>query len=398
MHLIELAPERSGDMIRTAFFRIRKTYTFIFPVIFSVALFSCGQEKTAGETEHSGKKLDLEYAEQFSVYCNDDGSYEIYIADGQKFLLLPEDVPEPETTDITILHQPVENIYAGASSAVDLFDGIGVLDEVKMTSTKSADWRLPAVENAIEKGSMLYVGKYNAPDYETILSEDCGLALESTMIYHSPETKEQLESLGIPVMVERSSYETHPLGRLEWIKLYGLLTGKEKEAEDFFSEKMKIFDEVSSESNIPDGERQTVAFFYITSNGYANVRKTGDYISKMIELAGGKYIFTAQDLNADENALSTMNMEIETFYEKAREADCIIYNSTIDGELENLSQLIEKNELLKDFKAVKNNNVWCTGKNMFQQTTGMCDMIHDIHMVVTGKTNGDDLEFLKRLE
>ena len=37
-----------------------------------------------------------------------------------------------------------------------------------------------------------------------------------------------------------------------------------------------------------------MAFFYITSNGAANVRKSGDYLAKAIELAGGTYLF--QDL------------------------------------------------------------------------------------------------------
>ncbi|MDE7137888.1 MAG: ABC transporter substrate-binding protein, partial [Ruminococcus sp.] len=339
-------------------------------------------------------------AEQFLVYSLDNGIYEINIADGQKFLLVPEGTAEPQAdSDVTVIHQPVKNLYVAASSSIDLFDGIGVLDEVKMTSTKRSDWSLPAVQNALESGNMIYVGKYSTPDYETVISENCGLALESTMIYHSPETKEQLESLGIPVMVERSSYESHPLGRLEWIKLYGLIMGREKEAENFFNEKMKIFGEVSANTDIPEDERQTVAFFYITANGYANVRKPDDYISKMIDLAGGRYIFTDDDLNTEENALSTMNMDIESFYQKAKDADFIIYNSTIDGEFENISQLIEKNELLSDFRAVKNNNVWCTEKNTFQQTTGASEMIHDIHMIVTGQAEDmEQLEFLHRLK
>lgn len=373
---------------------------FIIPlIVFNIFCCSCGTAKTSTENVHSKNKISLEYAEQFSVYSLDDGSYEINIADGQKFLLVPEGVPEPETdSDITVIHQPVENIYVAASSSMDLFDGIGSLDEVKMTSTKLSDWSLPSVQNAIESGNMTYVGKYSTPDYETILSENCGFALESTMIYHSPETKEQLESLGVPVMVERSSYETHPLGRLEWIKLYGLIMGREKEAEEFFNEKMKIFGEVSESTDIPENERKTVAFFYITSNGYANIRKPDDYISKMIELAGGRYIFTEDDLNIEDNALSTMNMEMESFYQKAKDADYIIYNSTIDGELENVSQLIEKNELLADFRAVKNNNVWCTEKNMFQQTTGASEMIHDIYLIVTGKADTEkQLEFMHRL-
>ena len=41
-------------------------------------------------------------------------------------------------------------------------------------------------------------GKYSAPDYELILVQGCDLAVESTMIYHTPEVKEQLEQTGHP--------------------------------------------------------------------------------------------------------------------------------------------------------------------------------------------------------
>ena len=197
------------------------------------------------------------------------------------------------------------------------------------------------------------------------------------MIYHSPEVKEQLEQLGIPVLVERSSYEEHPLGRMEWLKLYGALLGKEDQAEAQFEEQMKHLARIAGQE--PVGK--TVAFFYISSNGYVNVRKPGDYVAKMIGLAGGSYV--PGDLPGDENALSTMNMQMEAFYAAARDADYLIYNSAIDGELKNLDELLGKSGLLADFKAVKEGHVWCTGKNMFQETMGLADMILDIHRILT---------------
>ena len=57
------------------------------------------------------------------------------------------------------------------------------------------------------------------------VEQNCGLAIENTMISHTPEVKEQLEKFGIHVLVDYSSYEPEPLGRTEWVKLYGLLTG-----------------------------------------------------------------------------------------------------------------------------------------------------------------------------
>lgn len=150
----------------------------------------------------------------------------------------------------------------------------------------------------MKSGSMLYAGKYNEPDYELILKEECNFALENTMIGHNPEVKEKLESLGIPVMVERSSYEEHPLGRLEWIRLYGLLYGKEQEADAFYEEQLKKIEPIMEKEDTG----RTVAFFYITANGAVNVRKPNDYIAQMIGLAGGTYVLNDR-LSAEENAL-----------------------------------------------------------------------------------------------
>ena len=229
----------------------------------------------------------------------------------------------------------------------------------------------------MKAGDMLYAGKYSAPDYELIVSEGCDLAIESTMIYHTPEVKEKLEEFGIPVLVERSSYEPHPLGRTEWMKLYSVLLGREEEAEKLFADQTARLDKVLTGDELG----KTAAFFYISSNGYVNVRKTNDYVSQMIDLAGGTYIF--QDLGDSDNALSTVNMQMEEFYAGAKDADVIIYNSTIDGEIADLQELLEKSALLADFKAVKEGKVWCTTQNLFQKTTGLADMIMDIHTILT---------------
>ena len=132
----------------------------------------------------------------------------------------------------------------------------------------------------------------------------------------------------------------------------------------------------------PSGK--TVAFFYVTNSGSVNVRKNGDYIAKMIALAGGTYI--PGNAGSDENALSTMNMDFESFYAAAKDADVLIYNSTIDGELTAIDELCAKNQLFADFKAVKEGNVWCTGKNMFQETMGLGDMIRDMNAVFADDT------------
>lgn len=375
---------------------MRKAYIFL-PLIFCLAaLTACGKTSDSGafDLENTpSEHMELLYAEQFSVDRYENGISLVTVGDGEKYLLVPENETVETSWDITVITTPADNIYLAASSAMDLFFGIGADDRIFAASTLERDWSLPYVKQAMSDEDILYAGKYSAPDYELLLSEGCGIAIESTMIYHKPEVKEQLERFGIPVFVERSSYESHPLGRLEWVKLYGLMTGKEEEAEKLFSEQSELLQSVSQNGSAG----KTAAFFYISQKGSAVVRKPDDYVSKMIQLAGGEYIFTSDDLNTEENAQSTTDMQFEAFYAAAKDADVLIYSSTIDGGIEDISALLEKNSLFADFKAVKTGNVWCTDKNMFQQTTAAAEIISDLNLIFTDNA-GDETEFFYRIK
>ena len=78
-------------------------------------------------------------------------------------------------------------------------------------------------------------------------------------------------------------------------------------AEKVFKEQTDKLDNVLT----ADKTDKTVAFFYINSVGAVNVRKSGDYVSEMISLAGGNYV--PEDMGESDNALSTMNMQMEEF-------------------------------------------------------------------------------------
>ena len=143
-------------------------------------------------------------------------------------------------------------------------------------------------------------------------------------------------------------------------------------------------------------EPRTVVYFYISTSGQAVTRKSGDYVTKMIELAGGKNVF--ENIGDDKKATSTVTMEMEEFYRTARDADFIIYNSTISGQVGSIEELISKNELLADFKAVKNGDVWCTHENLFQETLKLGQVINDFNLIFSGETENRSPEFMFRLE
>ncbi len=334
--------------------------------------------------------MDLKYAERFSVEMY--GEYKlIHVDEDQDFLLVPDGVPVPADVpdDITVLQMPLDSSYIVSTSAMDLVSKAGALGSVSMSSLEADDWHVDEVRTTMERGDIVYAGKYKAPDYEMIMGQGCDLAVENTMIYHEPAVKEKLEELGIPVVVEMSSYEEHPLGRLEWIRFYGTLFGTEETADSYYDEEISKAQFVMEQ---PD-TGLSVAFFHVTASGMINVRKPGDYISKMIEMSGGHYVITGKD---DDNMLSTMNIQMEDFYAAAADADIIIYNSTIGGEIGSLDELISKNKLFAGFKAVKNGRVYCTSEDFFQKTTGMADFMNDLHNAFTGSS--DEFVYLNRVE
>ena len=111
-------------------------------------------------------------------------------------------------------------------------------------------------------------------------------------------------------------------------------------------------------------------------------------------MAGGQYV--SFDESGEENALSTMTIQMESFYASAVDADIMIYNSTIDGEIRTIDELLTKSPLLADCKAVQEGSVWCITKNFYQESLAIGDLILDVHAILQDKA-AENLHFLRKL-
>ena len=298
-------------------------------------------------------KMVLNYAECFNVYYCTDGYKLLDVKDGAQYLLVPDgkEAPDDLDSDVIVIHQPLERIYMAATSPMALFDAIDSLDTIRLSGETADNWYAQDAVDAMNAGTMIFAGKYSEPDYELLVSENCDLAIESTMILHSPKVQEMIEQMGIPVFTDRSSYENHPLGRTEWIKVY------------------------------------------INTSGAAVVRNPEDYISNMIELGGARNAF--RDLQ-DDSGKTSVPITMEQFYDTAEDADYLIYNASIDSTVKTLDDLLAKDSMFADYKAVKEGNVWTTEKSMYQATDKIAQFTNDINLLVTGG-DPDQMVFLRKL-
>lgn len=373
---------------------IKRIEAAFLTVILIITVCGCGAgtggaEKALPEIPGYGtaQKRENEYAECFTIYGYENGSTLIAMNDGSMYLVA-ENKPDGLPDGVTFIPRSTDMIYMAASAVISFYDALDRISDIRFSALEADDWYIESARAAMENGGIIYAGKYREPDYELLLTEGCRLSVQSTMSEHVPKVREKLEELGIPVFVDRSSYEPHPLGRCEWVRVYAELAGCTKLGEELFAEQKARFDKLADS---PDSGK-TAVFFYITSSGRIVTRKSGDYITSMIELAGGKNVF---DFIGEDNASSTVTLEPEQFCLNAKDADVMIYNCNIAGDINSIAELTAKNSLLADFRAVKSGSVWCTGRSVYQDIMRTGDILTDFHTLFFD--TGEELTYLYKI-
>ena len=340
--------------------------------------------------------LKLKYAKEFAVDYFKEGGSLITVVDGRRYFVPSisdgaANVPGDVSKDVAGLPAPVQNGYLAGTACMDYFVSFGGLEQLAFSSLREEGWKIPEAAEAVHDGDIRYAGKYSTPDYELLTSGKCDLAIENTMIYHTPDVIDQLESLGIPVFIDNSSNESTPQARMEWDKLFGVIAGKEKAAEQAFRAQEKEFPDlpVHCGTDLPK-----VAFFSVRANGTVVVRRATDYIPSMIAMAGGEYAF--KDLGAeDDSKRSTQVISMEEFYQTAKDADYFIYHSSIEGERTSIADLVRDAPVLADCKAVKDGNVFCTTADLYQHSMGQGTFVRDLYTMLNG---GTDLHYIFKLD
>lgn len=337
----------------------------------------CGFEPTTS--------LELAYAQSFTVDYYEGGFALICVITGERFLVIPtgKDAPAELAPDIQPIQLPLQNIYLVSTSMISLVDTVGALYAVGMTSVTAEASPNERLTELINDGTVVYGGRYSAPDYELITASGCTFALENTKLNHVPEVRDKLTELGVTVFTEQSSSEREALGRLEWIKLIGVLFEREHEAQRHFDALAERITTLAAQAPT----NKTITFFYVNDDGAIATRRATDYFAQMVELAGGTYMSFDPDEDdvasdeadgSDSSSSVQLVVNLEEFYVRAQEADVMVYNTTVDESVTSISDLVAKNALLADLKAVQAGAVWACDHEMYQQIASMDAIIGDI--------------------
>lgn len=338
-------------------------------------------------------EVELTYATEFKMTDYKGGYKKFTVAyhDDKEFLIVPEgkQVPGDLADNVVVLQQPIDKITMNSTGMVSLIDAIGGLDHIATVGTDTKGWYLDNVIAKLDAGDIKYSGNYKEPDFEMLTAEGIQLEIDTTMAAGYPDVLAKYDELGIPYFIESSSKEGSPLGRVEWVKLFGAIMGMEDEANTYFDEQVKKVEAVTA----ADRTDKTVAMFYISSGSdkvYA--RNGGDYMATMIGMAGGNYIMADVEPEKTGNTSTTF----EDVYSRCVDADYLFYvNFAL--KFNSIEELVAYNSLFGDFKAVKEGNVYVTAPNFTQSTAAIAGIIEDMHTVLNdpGVETTDSLIKLK---
>ena len=127
--------------------RKSRIFIYLLVLILLVAMLTgCGSDTTEQGEHKDGagsqipqiggltyeKSVDFAYAECLEIYQYEGGYALVDILDDARYLIVPEGgkVPENLDEDITVIQQPVNHIYLGATAVMSLFDAIDGLDHI----------------------------------------------------------------------------------------------------------------------------------------------------------------------------------------------------------------------------------------------------------------------------
>lgn len=369
-----------------------------------------------GLTFVSSEKNDVAEYFRLSIYEDASGvKYQLLETAGglRRYLIVPADAQVPDqknghftaraseansankekkgdVLELTALQQPLTTTYIAASAVMAPLCDLGAVRQIRFSGLREEGWYVDEARAAMKEGTMLFAGKYSEPDYETLLREGCDLALESTMIYRAPEVTEKLNALGIPVYIDYSSYEPHVLGRLEWVRVYGALFGHEEKAQQWYQTER---DRIRAIQKTAEKSSPTVVYFYVNASGQIQVRQPNDYIPELLELAGARYL--APDMSGlSGSRKSNVTVSLEDFYSSCKDVDYLIYSATLDRPLSSIQELLGKNALFADFKAVQEGHVYTTDKDFYQLSDRMADFAEDVSRMLQSQGN---MHFLKKV-
>ena len=337
-------------------------------LVLSVGLAACGPGVADDPGTLEGETLETPYTKTFGVV--ERNGYRIVDIEASlvswggsaggppqraRLVLVPRGQEAPPLTGdlagASLIRTPVQRIAVNDQPHEAMLRALGVKDRiVAVGGHNSYDDDLRRLARSGEIQQIGYAW-HKPPTLDALVAARPEVLVARMADLTHTQNMERVESLGIPVVPTFIDAEPHYLGRVAWIRLMGLLTGKEAEADAFVRMVAREVDRLKALAAEQPRRSVLWAWYRSAGNRWAVTQRNAD--AAMIRDANAELVLGAED---DPELDSFSDLSTERLLRDATGADCWMIRDP-------LSSVFDDQAVLRRFKAYRDGCVfWESGK------------------------------------
>lgn len=318
----------------------------------------CVTDFTEG-ADYFPDKVDVEYAENFTVDYHDSYAT-LTVAEPnpgaepveETYVLVRCGAPTPtldgDLADAQQVTVPVTSLFSGSTTQLPSLVMLDQLDVLAGVASKT----LISDEQVLQRVSSPDVVEYGNTagtiDAEKVVAEKPDVVITGGM---TDPAYANIQQAGIPVVTDSDWLETNPLGRAEWIKMFGVLTDTTPTAVTEFDDIAAAYKETAQK--VAD-ESVVSVVWGAPYQGSWYVPGGNSYAATLISDAGGGYPW------ADTDETGSIESDVEAVFAKSGTAPVWLASAMWTSKQE----VVEQNSVLQEFEAFKDDAVWNSVKDV----------------------------------
>jgi iron complex transport system substrate-binding protein len=321
-------------------------------VLISICCISCKKQQKIQKTASS---KELKYAKGFSI-SYENGFKKITINNAYKntkkkyeYLLVPKNAKIPsELKNAKVIRTPVEKIVVTSTSHIPLLELLG--KENTLVGFPNTNFiSSPKTRKLIDAGFVKEVGKEEHINTEILLD----LAPELVMSFAVDKPTKSfstIQKMGIPIILNGDWLEETPLGRAEWIHVFGAIFNEEKKADSIFNHIQTEYNNAKKIAATVENKPTILSGSIFQSVWYLPSGES--FIAKFFDDAQTNYLWK------DAKGSGSLSLNFENVLDKGQHADLWIGCSMYETK----DQMYNSNKHYAQFSAFKNNTIYTFSK------------------------------------
>ena len=316
------------------------------------SLFSCSSPKEESvEFDRKGfEKVALDHADNFSLERRGN-EWLIHVnkpyqqaEQGFTYLITDKRVKiKPQDSIDEVVRKPVDSLICTSTTHIPSLKNLSVLD--RLVGFPGTDMiSTPEARKRVNSKEIMELGNNGQLNTEKVISLQpdvvVGFAVSSTNA-----TLDKISSFGIPVVYNSDWLEKHPLGKAEWIKFFGALTGKFEASVEFYNEIRKEYDRLKELAQKADEPPKVIAGAMLNEQWYLPYGNS--WQARFIKDANADYIYGYTE------GKGSIALSFEKVFKKARDADVWVAPAQYTA----YDKMKEDNRHYARFKAFKERNI-----------------------------------------